>query len=120
MSMRPARAKGAYTGLIAPGTVGSVSAVLPVQSTGGITPQISLKGLVGLGTAGQLMRMNAGATALEWTGTVPQSVTSAFNVSTPNPVTDTAAFMTNLNLALAALDQLIVATAATGLVIDAR
>ncbi len=50
------------------GGVSSVTAALPLLSSGGSTPQISVSGLSTLGTALQGMFMNAAATALEWVG----------------------------------------------------
>ncbi len=69
------------------GMVTDVSADLPLLSSGGSSPTISLSGLSTYGTALQVPRMNAGATALEWstpttgdvtgvTGTLPIVVTS--------------------------------------------
>ena len=49
--------------------VSSVTAVLPLASTGGSTPAVSLTGLTGFGTAGQVIKVNSGADGLEW-GTV--------------------------------------------------
>ena len=46
--------------------VSSVTAVLPLASTGGSTPAISLTGLTGFGTAGQVIKVNSGADGLEW------------------------------------------------------
>ena len=46
--------------------VSSVTAVLPLASTGGGTPAISLTGLTGFGTAGQVIKVNSGADGLEW------------------------------------------------------
>ncbi len=46
--------------------VSSVTATLPVVSSGGNTPVISLKDLTGFGTAGQVIKVNSGADGLEW------------------------------------------------------
>ena len=46
--------------------VSSVTATLPVVSSGGGTPAISLKDLTGFGTAGQVIKVNSGADGLEW------------------------------------------------------
>jgi len=46
--------------------VSSVTAVLPLASTGGGTPAISLTGLTGFGAAGQVIKVNSGADGLEW------------------------------------------------------
>ena len=46
--------------------VSSVTATLPVVSSGGNTPVISLTGLTGFGTAGQVIKVNSGADGLEW------------------------------------------------------
>ena len=46
--------------------VSSVTATLPVVSSGGGTPVISLKDLTGFGTAGQVIKVNSGADGLEW------------------------------------------------------
>lgn len=50
--------------------VSSVTAVLPLASTGGGTPAISLTGLTGFGTTGQVIKVNSNANGLEW-GTLP-------------------------------------------------
>ena len=46
--------------------VSSVTAVLPLASTGGGTPAISLTGLTGFGTTGQVIKVNSNADGLEW------------------------------------------------------
>ncbi len=46
--------------------VASVTATLPLASTGGNTPVISLTGLTGFGAAGQVIKVNSGADGLEW------------------------------------------------------
>ena len=46
--------------------VSSVTAVLPLESTGGSTPAISLTGLTGFGTTGQVIKVNSNADGLEW------------------------------------------------------
>jgi len=46
--------------------VSSVTAVLPLASTGGSTPAISLTGLTGFGTTGQVIKVNSNADGLEW------------------------------------------------------
>lgn len=46
--------------------VSSVTATLPVVSSGGNTPVISLKDLTGFGTAGQVIKVNSNADGLEW------------------------------------------------------
>tara|TARA_R100001510_G_C7642920_1_gene200475 strand:+ start:320 stop:1867 length:1548 start_codon:yes stop_codon:yes gene_type:complete len=46
--------------------VSSVTATLPLASTGGSTPVISLTGLTGFGAAGQVIKVNSGANGLEW------------------------------------------------------
>lgn len=46
--------------------VSSVTATLPVVSSGGSTPVISLKDLTGFGTAGQVIKVNSNADGLEW------------------------------------------------------
>jgi len=46
--------------------VSSVTAVLPLASTGGGTPVISLTGLTGFGTTGQVIKVNSNADGLEW------------------------------------------------------
>lgn len=65
------------------GTVTSVTATLPLSSSGGATPAISLAGLTGLGTANQILGMNNAATGYEYktlNGTANQiTVTHATN-----------------------------------------
>jgi len=56
--------------------VSSVTATLPVVSSGGNTPVISLKDLTGFGTAGQVIKVNSGADGLEW-GTAGGSTSPA-------------------------------------------
>lgn len=46
--------------------VSSVTAVLPLASTGGGTPAISLTGLTGFGTTGQVIKVNSNEDGLEW------------------------------------------------------
>lgn len=46
--------------------VSAVTAVLPLASTGGGTPAISLTGLTGFGTTGQVIKVNSNADGLEW------------------------------------------------------
>ena len=47
--------------------VDSLTATLPLLSSSATgSPDLSISGISGYGTAGQVMRMNAGATALEW------------------------------------------------------
>ncbi len=46
--------------------VSSVTATSPVVSSGGSTPAISLTGLTGFGTTGQVIKVNSGADGLEW------------------------------------------------------
>tara|TARA_Y100000385_G_scaffold290599_1_gene364435 strand:- start:43 stop:1761 length:1719 start_codon:yes stop_codon:yes gene_type:complete len=46
--------------------VSSVTATLPLASTGGGTPVISLTGLTGFGTTGQVIKVNSNADGLEW------------------------------------------------------
>lgn len=46
--------------------VSSVTAVSPLKSTGGSTPAISLTGLTGFGTTGQVIKVNSNADGLEW------------------------------------------------------
>jgi len=46
--------------------VASVTATLPLASTGGSTPVVSLTGLTGFGAAGQVIKVNSGADGLEW------------------------------------------------------
>jgi len=47
--------------------VDSLTATLPLLSSSATgSPDLSISGVSGYGTAGQVMRMNAGATALEW------------------------------------------------------
>ena len=46
--------------------VSSVTATLPVVSSGGSTPVVSLKDLTGFGTAGQVIKVNSNADGLEW------------------------------------------------------
>jgi len=46
--------------------VSSVTATLPVVSSGGSTPVISLKDLAGFGNAGQVIKVNSNADGLEW------------------------------------------------------
>jgi hypothetical protein len=65
------------------GIVSEVTAVLPLLSSGGTEPELSLSGISGLGTAGQGMFMNAGGTALEWvsstgTGNIVRSASPTF------------------------------------------
>jgi hypothetical protein len=71
----------------ASGMISTLTAELPLLSSGGADPVLSISGLTAYGTANQVMRMNAGATALEWydptvgnitgvTGTSPIIVTS--------------------------------------------
>lgn len=48
------------------GTVTSVGTTLPLSSTGGASPTISLAGLTGLGAANRILGMNAGATGYEY------------------------------------------------------
>ncbi len=55
--------------------VSSVTAVLPLASTGGGTPAISLTGLTGFGTTGQVIKVNSSEDGLEWGtagGSAPQ------------------------------------------------
>lgn len=60
------------TGVIFPlaggggGGVTAVTGLSPVDSSGGTTPQISLHGLTGFGTALQVIRTNAAGNALEY------------------------------------------------------
>ncbi|MEK2645833.1 beta strand repeat-containing protein [Bdellovibrio sp. BCCA] len=75
------------------GTVTNVTATLPLSSTGGTTPAISLAGLSSLGTANQMLGMNAAGTAYEYktvNGTANQiTVTNAANaitLSTPQNI----------------------------------
>ena len=49
--------------------VASLSTALPLLDTGGSTPAISISGLSGYGTSGQIMQMNSSGNALEW-GTI--------------------------------------------------
>ena len=49
--------------------VASLSTALPLLDTGGSTPAISISGLSGYGTSGQVMQMNSSGNALEW-GTI--------------------------------------------------
>jgi len=46
--------------------VSSVTAISPLASTGGGTPAISLTGLTGFGTTGQVIKVNSNADGLEW------------------------------------------------------
>jgi len=46
--------------------VSSVAATSPLASTGGGTPVISLTGLTGFGTTGQVIKVNSNADGLEW------------------------------------------------------
>ena len=46
--------------------VSSVTATLPLASTGGGTPVVSLTGLTGFGTTGQVIKVNSSADGLEW------------------------------------------------------
>ncbi len=48
----------------------TVTAALPLLSTGGANPEISISGLSTYGTGEQIPGMNAGATALEWKSTI--------------------------------------------------
>ena len=86
--------------------VSSVTATLPLASTGGSTPVISLTGLTGFGAAGQVIKVNSGADGLEWGAAGGGSVSiTADNSSTdyvdiqvtPSPITGTGTIMADLN-----------------------
>lgn len=79
------------------GAVTSVSATLPLSSTGGTTPAISLAGLTGLGSANQILGMNNSANGYEYkniNGTPNQiNVTNSVNsitLSTPQNIATTS------------------------------
>ena len=60
------------------GTVTDVTASLPLASTGGATPAISLGGLSTLGNSSQIMAINSAGTGLEY---VPQQVVETVEAS---------------------------------------
>jgi len=61
--------------------VSSVTAVLPLASTGGGTPAISLTGLTGFGAAGQVIKVNSGADGLEWGAAGVTQIIAGTNVT---------------------------------------
>ena len=79
--------------LPAGGTVNSVTATTPLLSTGGANPVLSIGGLASLGTANQILGMNAGATGYEYktlgAGT-GLSIANAVNSVTVSPAGELA------------------------------
>jgi hypothetical protein len=100
------------------GTVTTVTGTEPIVSSGGNTPAISLHGLTGLGTAGQVPTMNAGATALEWTSPALNLSSVILSGVGPHALTHAAHTDRDVSIDETALSTLTFAATATSGAVD--
>ncbi len=112
---------GTTTQTIGAGSVTGITATLPLSTTGGTTPTLSLAGLSALGSANQILGMNNAGTAYEYktvTGTTNQiTVTNSANsitLATPQNIhTGATPTFANVNLSGLGVNRILMAGSLT-------